>query len=480
MGFPYNWPQSSQYPPMNFGPTFGLNAGGCYYYLNYYSPTAYYLYWAEMMRVGHRDLPTFLMPDVGTSDMRHYVRNQYHMLSAAGLTGMSYFYSPWMKPDAEKEHLALAPLRERFSPVQYRLKPAPKRAALLVPFSQMIHQIPYAFHNGVASYMNLIMAHLDVEMIAEEEVDVTACPVILIAGAEHLREATLQSLERFLGRGGKVILDSKCKLPLSGAIKLDISLDLDREYGKKENIAAVRKALEPYNLVAWDAPAETTLLRPFVSRDGVRYLYVVDTDDGEEYATVRAHLFNRERETPEQRARAEEFMRTHGMSTPGGPDFPQALSLTVTFPSYELPRGGQVMDIFSDKALPTEPAGEGRLAVKVPLQSFGGTILAFMPAPVAKLRIAGETELARGKGGVFHASLLDAGGRTQPGVYPLQVALKDPSGAVNRELTGDYAADEGMLALTFTPARNHPTGPWTLEITELTSGVRGVLTFRVQ
>ncbi len=480
MGFPYNWPQSSQYPPYNFGPSFGLNAGGCYYYLNYYAPTAYYLHWAEMMRLGHRCIPTFLMPDTGGSDTRHYLRNQYHRLGAVGVSGIRYFITGWMKKEAEKEHQALAPLRECFSPVQHRLKPAPKRAALLMPFSQMIHQIPYAHHNGVAAYTNLMMAHIDVEMIAEEEIDVTTCPVILVAGAEHLRATSLQALERFIGHGGKVLLDNKCKLPLPKAVALDISLDMSRTYGDKESIAAVRRALEPYNLVTWDAPVENTLLRPFISDDGVRSLHVVDTDDWEGYTTVRRHLTNRDRETPEQRAEAERYLRTHGMSYSGGEDHPQSLPLTVTFPSYELPAGGQVMDLFADKLLVGEPAGEGRLAVKVPVQGFGGTLLTFLPAPVRRVRIAGETELPQGKGGILHVSLLDASDRTLPGVYPLQVTLKEPTGLVNRELTGDYAADEGMLSLAFTPARNHAPGPWTLEVTECSSAMKGVLTFQVE
>jgi hypothetical protein len=60
--FIHMWP-AGQYPPLNFGEA-GHNLVACYYYNSYWQPVTTNTCWIEAGRMGNRDLPTWVMPEL--------------------------------------------------------------------------------------------------------------------------------------------------------------------------------------------------------------------------------------------------------------------------------------------------------------------------------------------------------------------------------------------------------------------------------
>jgi len=481
------WPlfmiQGGQYPPMNFGKDFGFNAAGYYCYEGYWQPSLAYLYWSEVARMGNRDLPVWTMPDA--SNARHYLRNVAHLLLAAGNRGIVYFCYAWMGPEGRKEIRELGELLQRFGPLLRRLKPAPKQVALLVPFSEACFDTGYPLRM-VYVFANLVQAHIDVAPLAEEEVASSRARVIALSAVKHLRASSAKAVERFVEKGGTVLLDRDCEVPIEGAQKLEISLGQGadrkglnvRNCGLKSRTEAVRRALAQHVPIRWDSPEDTTVIRPFVSADGVAYAYVVQVDNHEEYDFWRKNIYEPglfDTEPPEPKERIEQFLREHGMR-----NYLKDTTMTVVFDAGLLPQSGQIVDVFAGKALMPQPAGEGKLAVKVKTRRFGGTLLAFLPAPVAEVHVGAPASLKRGEKGEIRIEVRNPKGGRMRGVYSFEVTLRDPSGQVDSELSGHYAAEDGLLTLFLDPALNSKSGCWQVEARELSTGRSGSCAFEVQ
>ena len=466
------WPlfsvYSGQYPPANFGKEHGYNALGHYCYLGYWAPSLKYLYWSEIARMGNRDLPLWCMPDAG--NVRHYQRNQAHLLLAGNTKGLVYFCYEWMGPEGRQEIAELGRLTQVHGPLLRRLQPAPKAAALLVPFTQSCYADGYPLQASNA-FDNLLLAKVDAEVLAEEEIAASKHRVILLAGITHLRASSVQALQAYLQRGGVVLLDRDCTVDVPGATKLALSLispgDVITSYALPEQAAALRAALAPYLKPALDSPELTTIVRPFTSTDGSRYVYVVQVDTQEEYGFYRHNAYEPAvfgKEAPESAERMKQFYQEHGMI-----NNLQDTAMTVVFEADLLPAGGQVVDVYSGAVLTPAPAGEGKLAVRVTTRRFGGTLLAFRPVPVARVLLTAPRSLKRGEAGVLQVSVVGAQGRPLPGAFGLQLRIANAAGQEDRELSGYYAADRGRLSLPFHPALYSAAGTWTVEATELSS-----------
>lgn len=466
--WPLFMPHSSQYPPMNFGREFGLNAIGWYTYLGYWAPTLGYAYWSEIGHIGNRDLTEWVMPDTG-GNARHYIRNVAHLLLAGGTKGIVYFIYDWLKPEGRKELAELGALLDRHGAVLYRLKPDQKKAGLLIPFSETIFRNDYPLRTGNGVYNNLLMAHVDAEPFAEEEIEGAAYQAVLLAAVKHLRGSSVKALEQYIGRGGTVLCDRDCEVPMAGAKKLEISFmtpgDVKQGYANPGVIQAVREALAPYGLVSWDSPEMTTVIRPFASADGVRYVYAVHVDDNEEFTFWRTNVYEAGQHPVKPAAEIETFQREHGMER-----FLKDTEITVVFDAAQLPEGGQIVDVYAGKVLRPQATKAGKLAVKAVTRRFGGVLLAFLPSAIEKVRIARTAKGERGQAVQWQLNILDAENRAVRGIHPVRLTLKDPAGTVCPELTGYYAAESGRLSVAFTPPRQGRAGKWRLEATELLTG----------
>ena len=78
---------AGQYRRINFGDR-GHNLLCCYYYTSYWQPLPTNTGWLECGRMGNRDLPTWLMPDL-MRPLVSYTRNNLFHLLAGGVRGLS-------------------------------------------------------------------------------------------------------------------------------------------------------------------------------------------------------------------------------------------------------------------------------------------------------------------------------------------------------------------------------------------------------
>jgi hypothetical protein len=253
---------------------------------------------------------------------------------------------------------------------------------LLVPFSQACYENQYPL-NAISPFSNLVLAHVDVEPMAEEEVATSQHQLILLSQVTHLSASAAQALERYVERGGTVLLDRECKVPLNGAQRLDVSFSQGTDhqgaglttYALPERVAAIRQALAPYLQPQWDSPEITTVIRPFVDGEGARYAYVIQVDNTEEFVFFRRNIYEVATfgQSPEASPEAiDQFLKDHGMNS-----HLQDTTMTVEFDEQLLPTGGKVVDVYRGETLQPQSAGEGRRKVLVQARRFGGTLLAF-------------------------------------------------------------------------------------------------------
>ncbi len=497
------WPlfsvASGLYPPYNFGSEYGMNAIGYYTYYDYWTPTLKYLYASEMGRMANRDLQSWVMPDAG-GDARHYIRNMTHLLLAAGVHGLNYFaHDPtYFGKEGRIEHAELGRMLDAHGPLLYRLVHAPKRVGLLVPFSEAIFDTSYG-QSAAAIFCDMAMAHIDVEPVAEEELDQCRHKVIALWRIKHLKKSSVDSLERYIQKGGVVLMDKDCEVPIKGARKLDISFGApsNETYGKPEGIRLLKDIFAFLGAPEFDSPEQTTVVRSFVSPDGVKYVYAVQVDSYDEYQfwwknIYLANLFKRPPKlSPEE---METFKRRHGMGA-----YVNETAMTVDFDAKLLPEGGQAVDVFREEALDASDSGNGRKSVTVTTRKFGGTLIALLPASIDHVSIKGSVngqertaesawwdifgsaafEVRRGETVDLYIQVCGKDGKQLPGLHSMEFKLIRPDGSTEKEIYPNQAAEKGTCKISFTPARNHPDGTWTLHARELFTGKNCKLRFKL-
>ena len=492
--------RAGQYPPLMYGADFGLNASGYYVYYDYWAPSLQYIYHTEINRMGNREIPCWAMPDVSLhydgvynirwpDNCRHYIRNQFHLLMAGGGKGISYFNHAWLPRDwtnARAEHRDLASLVQKYGALLHRINPSRKNVGLLVPFSEAIFSTPYP--QGMP-FGSMLMAHIDVEPVAEEEISDAPYKVIVLCNVKHLKQSTVKALETYVNCGGVVLCDKDCKVPITGAKRLDSSFARAIDpfangkatatlYGDTRLISQLTDMISPYAAKEFDSPEETTIIRKFTASDGAVFAYVVNIDNQEEYAFWFNNIYKPLRmstEFPLPREKMDEFVREHGMG-----NTIKDTVMTVLFDQKFLPTGGQVVDIYAGQVLTPTAADGGKLMVKVTTRKFGGTVLAFLPKIIDAVEIIGGDKVRRGEYLDFRISVVDASKKSLTGVQPLEVTLKQPDGTIEHEVTGYEATDAGVYKMSFKAAMNHPAGTWTLKAKELMTGKCASFSFEVK
>ena len=476
------WPayqvRAGMYPPRKYGARQGYSAIGYYCYLDYWQPTVGYIYWNEAVRMGNRDMPgPWILMDGGYHDTygRHYLRNAFHMHMASGASGINYWMWDNIGPEAKQEMQKLGGLLDRFGPTLARLDTADTDVALLVPFTEACYRWTHPL-NSLWRFANLAQAHVPAQVISEEEVGQTSHRTILLSDVRHLRRSSKIALEKLIAQGGTVILDNDCTVPIEGAVQLDISLyrgskkrvGREKPYGKADIIRTIREALRPYMDITWDSPDYTTVVRPMRSADGSRYLYVVDTDDHEEFQFYADNVMwpaKQGRDATASEAEQQAFFEAHGMNS-----FEKPTTLRVRFPADALPEDAVLVDVFAGRVLKAESLGNGWRQVTVDAVRYGGTLLALRDASEVGVTLTAPSQVQRGEKVSWSAALRDARrGRALGGVWPLEIELRRPDGEVSRELDGTRATDGGAFEGTLRIGVNAPAGEWTLRVTDLAS-----------
>ena len=177
------------------------------------------MYWTDIARMGNRDLPVYVMPDSGMPE-KSYHWNNFYLLLAAGVDGLSYFIDQegWVTPEFwEVAENKLGPVAEKFGSLFVHLKPEKYKVGLLSSFTTASYNNYYPLDDGICAYNNLIMAHVDVETVSEEELlagRLGQYDAIVMSNVDWLRNDLFELLS-----GGKtnIILDQNSEIPLQGS-----------------------------------------------------------------------------------------------------------------------------------------------------------------------------------------------------------------------------------------------------------------------
>ncbi len=474
------WP-AGQYPPLNFGDK-GHNLIAFYYYNSYWQPLTTNTCWIECARMGNRDLPVWVMPDVMRPLTTYFRSNLYHLL-AGGAEGLSYFIYSQRSPEAWAEVKHQWPIIERIGPVQAALEPKGRRVALMHSVTTDIFDqgnwlmLPYA-------YANLLQAHYQVDIIAEEEVRDGICAsydAVLLYRTRYLRQSVFDALAKHAADGGLILVDRTVPLDIPGAVRLDIDLAMgDQEtlgippegahaarpgpgdYAIPERVAAIQSALSRHVAPAFQAADTNLIAHPF-EIDGVSYMWFVNALDHDQYTMGQKAVSSR---SPDLLADLSAWDKEIFQREP-------TFDTSVTFET--LP--GVPYDLITGRRLSDATPGE-KAELALSMERFGGMLVAFYPQPIETMTLdvpkqATSLQALR--------AIVRVGSATEPipGMVPVRLTLVSPSRQLS-PLSGVLGTAEGEAIFEWTPAVNDERGPWTLTATELASGREVVQTIELK
>ncbi len=480
-----------QYPPHQFGRG-GFNCLWYYYYLNYWQPLSTALYWDEVARMANRDLPLYVTAGLVGADEPTYYRNKFFLHLAGGVQGLNYFtyQEGLLRPRAIEEvgRLGIEVVRPYY-PLLGKLRPRRREVGLLLPYTQSAYDTGYPLAAPYA-YANLLAAHVDVEPTCEEELvsgDAKRYKAVLLWRVKWLRQTAYDSLARYAREGGLVLADAFTEIDVPGMKRLPVDLAMGQaagaapgkpdparqdpgihDYLLPERVRAVREAVSQYVRPEVDSPSMHMAIRQSEA-GGVRYVWLVHLHTHEDYEFLRPRVGAGARPAdPKQAAReAAAYLDARDKAAAG--------QFTA---EVGLPAGGVLYDVLAGKEVPVTTA-DGRSRFTASMKLLGGQLVAIYPRRIAAVKIEAPAALARGVEGKVKIRVVGDDGKPLAGCQPVHVEVRFPAGT-SAEWSGSYATSDGLCEIPIRPARNHPSGSWSVRVRELSSSAAAEARINVQ
>lgn len=338
-------------------------------------------------------------------------------------------------------------------------------------------------------YTVLAMAQIPADIVFDETVErfgLDDYDVLVLPKCDVLTESVYKQVLAFQKRGGVLVADQYLGPELPGAIRVDfdftyrdkvtaMAINKNQGYAKwndqlKPGSAELREvkgvtALDDQKIMESYAKALCAMLDQVVTRDvdcadpsvlvnrlsagGADYLVVVN--DKREYGPRLGQYKAVLEKIVPQRA-AIRLNRWRGQSI-------------------------HVYDLVSHKRLDVQEL-DGDPVIHAELGEIGGTLLAISPDEPSQLQIRSASSAAQTALSIIQVEVAGKTGMPLAGPQPITVTLKDPSGRAH-ELSGHYAAMNGVLSLPFDPAVNDPVGAWSIHAEHLGSGLVADATIQV-
>jgi hypothetical protein len=481
--------QPAQYPPYSFGPK-GFNLIASYYYNTFWQPVMTASFWMEIGSMGNRMLPQWNMPDaLGTTG---YTRNNFFHYMLGGVDGLAYYKFAARSEAAWKELQQLGGIVRRIGPLQAALRPAARDVALLNSFTTGCFDPEHTLKQTYV-YHNLMQAHYDVTVVAEEEVAsdfVRDHRALVLSHVRWLSASVYDAVARFAENGGLVILDATVPfdVPRARRIAVDLGtgeeatgpagrLDVPRtpgldDYGKAVRVRAIAEHLERHIRARLICDDIRLVSARFIASD-VPCTWFVNAHDGQEfmYARERAGAGHPGARTPEKIAALEAWELEQMEAGP--------YEVKVSMPTQQ----GIPYDLVSMSRIAVQRVdGSDQFTLSMP--RFGGTLVAWMPCVIEGVNLESPAVAHPGERVAFAATCVSSalsgdGQQTMtPGVVPFEVALRGPDGK-RHPPSGVHTMIDGAMSVQWTPARNDPPGTWTVTVRELLSGLRAERTIEL-
>jgi len=434
--FPFFNLASGLYPPSDLGP---LSLLSSYFYPSLFRQLKDCIYHSDLAFMGNRKgkelfivaqafARNYIVPKEKGTILKGqgesgaapdwFIRNQFYSWLAGGAKGIIYFSYPALKGpyglEAYQEMKSLGKIAKRYGPLFKNLERAPKEIAILVSF---INNNCFDKPRG-GFYRTLLRAHLPVETICDEEIEggrLSLYKVLVLERINYLTEKIYQRIEKYIKKGGVVIIDRDSELNIPGAI-------LART--PEELIQKVRKVVKPE--IAIDSP--DIIVRTFKG-EGVTYLWLVN------YFTDRWVI---------------------GSSLYNTLVKPAAITGTL-----KLSERFYLYDVLKSKELSPEKIDN----YKITIEPAGGTLLALYQERIGDIELKYRKEVRRGEKLSLQIKLFGV----NSGLQPLEIKIIEPEGRVS-EYSTVAVAKKGTLNLEYLLAENDKTGNWKVIVRELSSG----------
>jgi hypothetical protein len=415
---------NGQYPPHNFG-RFGFNLASYYYYLIYWQPAIGHVYWSEIARMGARDLPVWCLAD-SMFLQRHYHRNNFFLLLAGGVRGISYFTYGQTSDEFWEEGKALSKIVHENGALFDRLRPARRSVGFLMPFTAVCFNQTYPI-SALYAYGNLLSAHVDAEPVAEEEIlssRLDQYETIVLSDVDWLTPGVVRRLEDFVLRGRRVVVDSATEVPIEGATRLPFCIGTGKDtpvgwigdYGQAEVVAKVRRAFEGISKPWLDSTDHRLVLRAFEA-GGARYAWAVNITERPEYRMLRRSKLGW---PGEEKLTREEYLA-----------YEKKMNFNAGVYRTKIAVGaddGVVYDVLTGQPVLAEKT-ENRSELPIVMPRLGGTLLMFVPRPIAKLELTAPVSVKTGGVVPVTIRLKDGAGELVPGVIPIELGIRGATGS---------------------------------------------------
>jgi len=454
--------EPAQYPPYNFGKN-GFNLISSYYYNGYWQPVMTSAFWMEIGRMSNRDLPEWNMPDVLFT--AGYTRNNLYHYLAGGVSGLAYFMYSARSESSWKEMHHLGKVLHRIGLVQTAIKPAHRDIGMLNSFTSNCFDPVHTVGQQVYGYHNLMQAHFSVEMVDEDEMvegRASQYKAILLDNVQYLRQSVYDALAKYAAGGGLVLLDSSIPFDIPGAKRLNIDIGMGTpkhvqnpgitDYGYANRIALIQKAISEYVKPQFESSDVRIVASPFAA-EGVPYTWFVNAQNAKEYEFCRPLAADRSPKNVKTLVDWENSEMTKGPYTS-----------TVEYDS--LP--GVPYDLINGKKLDVAKTADGRFAVPLSMDRFGGELVAWYPSEITEVKLSVPTTASANQP-VHVVATVMGGDKPLAGVVPVEFIWHDPNGKESI-MSGVRAAKNGEATFNWTPAVNDIAGSWTLQVNELASG----------
>ncbi len=421
---------------------------------------------------------------------------------------LGYYYSSACNPQGEDTvnvpYATSEAIRELSEKVFKPLGPlltqadiAPRRIAVLSSMASGIHGTS---PNLLGHYRNLqiyhfytllAMNHLNADVLLDETIErhgLGDYDVLVLPKCDALTESVYREVQAFQARGGVVIADQYLGPELPNVLHFDF----DFTYRKKISANAIANntdfanwndQLQPDSAALQEVVGVTALddqrimegyaaqlkaglkgkVEPEVYCDTPRVLLNALEKDGTRYLV----LINDNREYGERAGK--QYKAVLDKLVP--------IDTTVTLRDWP---GDTLVayDMVRHTALPATRDASG-WHIPVGLDELGGTILALYPEAAERLRFVPPSEVFLGERASLHIFVEDGRGAPLAGLQPLELTITDADGALNA-YSGFHCARNGLLTVPFEAGLNDLPGSWTLQVRDLTAGLKMTVNFSVR
>ncbi len=478
---PLFWSSMSHYPPYNFGEN-GFNMISYYLYLNYWRPELAYMYWTDIARMGNRDIPVYVMPDALMPE-ESYTWNNFYLMLASDVQGIAYFIDPESTPEfwnAVKNKIG--PIAAKFGPLFAQLSPEQRKVGLVSSFTTANYRFDQPLHD-LCAYTNLMMAHVDVEPVSEEELLAgrgSQYNALIFSDVDWMRKDVVDILSGLSAPASTtpIILDKDTEVSFIGDNVHKINFNLVNvgctgasyagDYDKIEHLNEISSAIEavvpPDVLVS----NETVIFRKY-SAGNAKYLWLVNVHSYDEYLK----LFNwmtYQGGYSNQAALTEikNYLQGRGVYT-------SKMQSTVSLPNLG---NAVIVDVMDGKVLGSS-VNDGWTTFKVDIDRLAGKLIAVYPALPSRVAIEVPQNVIAGQKYVIKTTVTD-GTNAIASSFPLSIELIDPSGKKHAYSQFSATNGQGTYELPITLGTNAVKGVWVLRVTELSTKIMSSVRFTVQ